>query len=421
MLKLDFKKIVSIGLTTAIFVAAFTSLSIDTLAYATCTDTLKKDLNDQLERVSSISNGKTDKQNNDEIKNNNRAKSNQKYGQFDYIIDIVKPLVLGEISKEYVMYTESSLLFSDLNQSGDLFSGKVEENRQYNYSDGSNGFSVNKYTFEYNQSLKKLTLLRVNEQTINNEKYVEPNLSEAQKRDISSKKELNKSINDKVKPTKEQDIFELAKNRSVKYEEQKTLLKNQIKNAGCILQTKANYGDQYDRYATRDYALNWALSRNSNFNNYGQEDCTNFASQTQYAGHMTMSGYPLYTDNYSWYSYKNIYGGFNSVTVSQTFRSVNSFMIHMYNYENTGPWLYFSNSGYSIFDPLLTGDILIAGDANGWQHAMTITGWDSINNHWEPRLSYHSNDNRDLPFAQFRSREPNSVYVGLQVYSGTVY
>ena len=48
-----------------------------------------------------------------------------------------------------------------------------------------------------------------------------------------------------------------------------------------------------------------------------------------------------------------------------------------------------------------------------WDHAMIITGWDNINRHWEPRLSYHSEDRNNIPFAQIRSGNP--MFKGLQI------
>ncbi len=88
----------------------------------------------------------------------------------------------------------------------------------------------------------------------------------------------------------------------------------------------------------------------------------------------------------------------------------------MYWYENTGTYLEFDSMGYSIFDPLQIGDLLFADwEIDGtWDHSMIITGWDNINGHWEPRLSYHSDNKDNIPFSQVKSAY-NYKFKGLHI------
>ena len=69
------------------------------------------------------------------------------------------------------------------------------------------------------------------------------------------------------------------------------------------------------------------------------------------------------------------------------------------------------------FDPLLLENLLFADwERDGtWDHSMIITGWDLIDGHWEPRLTYHSNNQENIAFSQIRSGNPK--FKGLQFFS----
>lgn len=49
-----------------------------------------------------------------------------------------------------------------------------------------------------------------------------------------------------------------------------------------------------------------------------------------------------------------------------------------------------------------------------WDHSMIITDWDWINGHWEPRLSYHSDNKDNIPFSQVKSAY-NYKFKGLHI------
>jgi Putative amidase domain len=138
-----------------------------------------------------------------------------------------------------------------------------------------------------------------------------------------------------------------------------------------------------------------------------------------YAGKLRQDG-GWYTWDSAWYSGKNSNGQFDSLSVSKTWREVNAFMNHMYSNENTGNWLDFDSQGYSIFDPLYSGDLVFLDwDRDGsFDHTTIITGWSWISGHWEPKLSYHSNNRLDKPFAEVKS---SAKIKALQIYDGEVW
>jgi hypothetical protein len=179
-------------------------------------------------------------------------------------------------------------------------------------------------------------------------------------------------------------------------------------------------------------AANYAKAHYSNPNSsfaYYPNDCTNFASQNVLHGGIQMDGRYTRTDwsqvdlDSSWYSSKweNLF--FNSISVSKSFRHVGTFMSHMYSYERTSYWYDFRfDGGYAMFDWLGTGDLLfIDNEGDGtFDHATTITGWEFVNGHWEPLLTYHSNNTLNGKFAKFKNAYPNGVFKGIHMYSPVV-
>jgi hypothetical protein len=139
-----------------------------------------------------------------------------------------------------------------------------------------------------------------------------------------------------------------------------------------------------------------------------------------YAGGIKMDGgsVAFTNEDWAWYSYKQPWGSFDTLSVSRTFRHVDSFRRHMYHYENTSFYHEF-NGNYRLFDFLQSGDLLFMDFNNDgtFDHAMTITMRDKINGHWEPRLTMHTVNVADRPFAEILRANPNARYQGLQVYN----
>lgn len=116
----------------------------------------------------------------------------------------------------------------------------------------------------------------------------------------------------------------------------------------------------YNRRAAVAYANRWALSRNPEFYDYSQigGDCTNFASQTVYAG----TGVMNYTRDTGWYY-------INANDKSPSWTGVSYFYDFMINNEGIGPF-----AEERDLRGLLPGDIIQFGDANGnFYHTVILT------------------------------------------------
>lgn len=140
---------------------------------------------------------------------------------------------------------------------------------------------------------------------------------------------------------------------------------------------------QYDRYAAVYYARKWALGRNPafyDFENIGG-DCTNFASQSIYAGCGVMN----YTPTYGWYyiSLDRRAPAWTGVEFLYRFLVTN---------RSVGPY-----AEEVAQSEVLPGDIVQFGDANGrFYHSPVI-----VATYPQILLAAHSNDVLDVPLSYY--------------------
>lgn len=116
----------------------------------------------------------------------------------------------------------------------------------------------------------------------------------------------------------------------------------------------------YNRRAAVNYANRWALSRNPIYYDYSNigGDCTNFASQTVYAG----TGVMNYTPEVGWYY-------INANDKSPSWTGVQFFYDFMTNNEGLGPF-----AETRELNGLLPGDIIQLGDKDGnFYHTLVLT------------------------------------------------
>lgn len=223
-----------------------------------------------------------------------------------------------------------------------------------------------------------------------------------------------------------QEIHEKAKvSAKVTKEELETR-----KDSNCKLTVSASNGE-YDRIKAIEYA--W---RHASDNTYHPDypdyditsdddpdggDCTNFASQVVQAGGLRQdTGHGAWwnpddtSETKNWYVRRNIFGGFDH---SKSWTSVNHFLIHMRDHENTGDIMNFQERGFDMFNEMQVGDVLF-GDLyqDGLKnHTMIITGWDIVDGHREPRLSYHTSNRNHISYKEFRGYAKNAKLYGLQI------
>lgn len=117
----------------------------------------------------------------------------------------------------------------------------------------------------------------------------------------------------------------------------------------------------YNREEAVAYAKRWALSRNPEYFDYEGigGDCTNFASQSVYAG----SGVMNYTKDYGWYY-------INANDKSPSWTGVEFFYNFMTQNNSVGP---FGES--AELDDLSLGDIIQLGNSEGvFYHTLVLTG-----------------------------------------------
>jgi len=136
----------------------------------------------------------------------------------------------------------------------------------------------------------------------------------------------------------------------------------------------------YDRDRAVRYALRWALDRNplfANFTGIGG-DCTNFISQSIYAGSCVMN----YTPTFGWY-----YVSVNDRAPAWT--GVEYFYNFMTGNDGVGPFAVETVPG-----GLQVGDVIQLGDETGdFYHTLIITGFSADGY----LVSAHSDDARNRP------------------------
>ena len=155
---------------------------------------------------------------------------------------------------------------------------------------------------------------------------------------------------------------------------------------------------EYDREKATEYAFKWAYSRNPqyyDFQNIGG-DCTNFASQSIFAG----AGYMNYTPTYGWY-YINVNKRAPAWTGVQ----------YLYNFLTT-------NKGVGPFgrevplDQVEPGDIIqLAIDRNEFHHTPFIIGIDGTPTPDNIYLAAHSANANCRPLSSYYYRNIRAVHI----------
>lgn len=140
----------------------------------------------------------------------------------------------------------------------------------------------------------------------------------------------------------------------------------------------------YSRTRAVEYAKRWALDRNPLFENYAGigGDCTNFVSQSIYAGSCVMN----YTPTFGWY-----YISPNDRAAAWT--GVKFFYNFITSNASEGPFAREVGEG-----ELQPGDVIQLGNADGeYYHTLIVTGFDE-NGYL---VSAHSMDSLDRPLSTY--------------------
>ena len=140
----------------------------------------------------------------------------------------------------------------------------------------------------------------------------------------------------------------------------------------------------YQRDNAVAYARRWALSRNPLFENYSGigGDCTNFVSQSIYAGGCVMN----YTPTFGWYY-------ISPTDRAPAWTGVEFFYNFMTSNEEIGPYATEVREG-----DLLPGDVIQLGDETGdFYHTLMVVGEDNE----DYLVAAHSNDSLDRPLSSY--------------------
>lgn len=160
----------------------------------------------------------------------------------------------------------------------------------------------------------------------------------------------------------------------------------------------------YDRDGAVDYAHEWALSRNEDYHDFGDLDCTNFISQAIYEGGgaiMTSDDRPTY----GWY--------YNSAS---DYASAWTHVYYFYDFVKHPGYLSWDAGpeGCEVAkDDALYGDVIQYDWQNDqyWDHGVLIV--DSIDPGWGDMfhlVASHSPDLDNYPFTHFLDEHPKMVY-----------
>ena len=137
---------------------------------------------------------------------------------------------------------------------------------------------------------------------------------------------------------------------------------------------------EYNRERAVQYAKKWAFERNPLFENYSGigGDCTNFVSQSIYAGSCVMN----YTPTFGWYY-------ISPADRAAAWTGVQFFYNFMTSNSGEGPFAREVSEGL-----LELGDVIQLGRADGmYFHTLIVTGFDE-NGYL---VSAHSDDSLDRP------------------------
>ena len=140
----------------------------------------------------------------------------------------------------------------------------------------------------------------------------------------------------------------------------------------------------YRRENAVAYARRWALSRNLLFENFAGigGDCTNFVSQSIYAGGCVMN----YTPTYGWYY-------ISPTDRAPAWTGVEFFYNFMTSNEEIGPYATEVGAG-----DLLPGDVIQLGDETGdFYHTRIVVGEED----GDYLVATHSNDSLDRPLSSY--------------------
>lgn len=411
-----FSRIISTGLILSSLSLVFASFGVETIASIQCTQNLKKELESQIDRYQTLASLPSPQENKAKIQSDlNQIKTQRNKILETDLEDKIKSLAKTQIQSEFAKLNlpktsiDSALSVENTAEKEGKIGGIISEKRIYNYADGEFGAGSSSYDFVYDSKTESLNLVKKPEFINAAEKTLEPDIPEAQKQAILNQKEINTRNNRGI--SKEEQIKEIKKDKKSEYQSKLENFKKDLINANCS-GVRAKAAGVYNGSDASAYAQLYHNSGPYGFHYYEGGDCTNFASQSVYYGGIDMD-YGYSEDSAYWYS-KQLAPYIHDV--ARSWRVVGNMMDHMYYYENTGYWLDFDSSGYQIFNPLQTGDLLYADwNRDGiWDHSMIITGWDWINGHWEPKLSYHTTDRLNIPFAQLRGGNPR--FRGLQIF-----
>ena len=154
----------------------------------------------------------------------------------------------------------------------------------------------------------------------------------------------------------------------------------------------------YNRINAVLYATRWALSRNPQYYDYNQigGDCTNFVSQSVYAG----SGVMNYTRDFGWYY-------INANDKSPSWTGVKFFYDFITTNEGPGPF-----GEEAPLSELLPGDVIQLGNENDvFYHSLILT---RIRNTPRGRVyfvSAHSQDARNRRLSTYNFEKIRGIHI----------
>jgi len=151
---------------------------------------------------------------------------------------------------------------------------------------------------------------------------------------------------------------------------------------------------EYNRNQAVMYAQRWALERNPLFENYAGigGDCTNFVSQSLYAGSCVMN----YTETFGWYyiSPTDRAPAWTGVQFLYNFLTTN---------EGMGPYASVAEAG-----GLEVGDVVqLANEAGVYYHTLLVTGFDETGY----LVSAHTNDALNRPLSTYTYADARFLHI----------
>lgn len=158
---------------------------------------------------------------------------------------------------------------------------------------------------------------------------------------------------------------------------------------------------EYNRARAVEYARTWALSRNPLFIDFtgGGGDCTNFVSQSIYAGSCQMN----FTTDFGWYfispenrapAWSGVEFFYDFITGAPAFSTQN---------RGIGPYG-IEVDATGVFE----GDVVQLADASGdFYHTLIITGFRG----GQTLVSAHTNDALDKPLSEYNFADLRYIHI----------